>query len=207
MLQAVARKSVEKEEVLDLYVRPQNGVVIKGVHRIMAAPFGRDLDRLELWDTRGKDRPNVVFPQTVIQVKIVIVHRRVDVGMPATLIGTTAVFAHMDAGRINGQRQVAVQRLFRREDPREPLAWLYWHVDPSHLRRARSAWTRCVQHLATGDDLARFQRHALHTVARSVLGDGDDFVFDIFHAPLAGGLAPPVEHGRGVPKPFVHKVD
>ena len=73
------RKSIEKEEVLDLHMRTQNRVVIKGVVGVMPCPFGLHFDRLKLRNASGKDRPDVVFPNAVIHIEVIVVRRRINV--------------------------------------------------------------------------------------------------------------------------------
>ena len=188
-------------------MRSQDGVVIKDVHRIMAGPFAGHLDGLELRDAGGQNGPDMAFPQAVIHGEIVILHRRVIIGMAAALIGAAAVFAHMHARRINGQRQIAVQRFFGLEHPGKAFARLDRQIDPGHRRRARGAWAGCVDDLPASDHLPGCQRHAVDARAIRAAGQGDHFIGDVFDAAFARLPAPPVEHRRAVPVAFIHGVD
>ena len=148
LLQAVSGKTVQKEKVLHVMMRADNGVVIKGIHRVMPGPFTLYTNGFELRDAMRQHRPYMIFPERLIHREIIKIDSRVMRGMSATLICATAAFAHMNARRIDCQRQIAVKWLFRPEQPAEPLARLDRHINASHCRGAGCARARGIDQLA-----------------------------------------------------------
>lgn len=67
----------------------------------------------------------MVFPNREIHGEIIVIHRRVDLCVPTTLIGATAVFAYVYARWVNREGQVTVERVFGGEDPGIPFACSY----------------------------------------------------------------------------------
>ena len=71
----MTRKPVGKDEVLNLMMRPNYSVLVKGVIGVMACPTVDELDGFELWNASCNDRPNLLLPDCVILGEVIIIHR------------------------------------------------------------------------------------------------------------------------------------
>ncbi len=98
----------------------------------------------------------------------------------------------MNAGRVDGERQILPQRALGLEHPSVALAWLHRQLQPRHRRDARRPWPGGVHHPAASDPLAACQPHRLHPVAS--LLDPDHLIGDELDPALARLAPPPLEH-------------
>ena len=80
LLKSVTGKTVHKHKVLDLGMRSQNRILIKGIKGIVTGPGVDQLDRLKLRNPVGDYRPYLVLPDVVILHEVIVIHRRVNIG-------------------------------------------------------------------------------------------------------------------------------
>ena len=143
----------------------------------------------------------MVHPQALVHGKIVKGHGGVVVGMRADQIGCVAVGAKMHACGVNRQRQVAVQRLFSRDDPRITLARFNRDRNPRHSRRLGPPCARGVDQLAASHHFATGQSDTFNL--GTFAGDRHDLIADIFRPTRPRLAAQPIEHGVAVKIAFV----
>ena len=179
--------------------------MVERVPVVVPGPFGLHPHRLEGGDARGDHRPDVVLPEVRVDLEIVGLHRRVVRRVTARLIGPAPVLADVNAGGVDGQRQVPVERPLRPEHPAHALPRLHRELHARHRRDARGARPGRVHHLTAGDAAAVRQHHRLHP-GRPADHPGDLRPHDL-HPPLAPRAAPGVEHRRPVPVALVLAVD
>ena len=142
----MAGKSVLEDEIADLVMRPEDGVLVERVERVMPGPFIDDADGLELRDPCRDGRPDMVLPAVMIHDEIIVIHRWIRVGRTACQIGRRPVLAEMHARRVDGQRQVAIERGLGGKDPAEALSRLDRHIDTRHRRRACGTRAAGIDH-------------------------------------------------------------
>ena len=93
----MAGKAVLEDEIANLVMRSQNGVLVERVEGVMPGPFGDHADGLELRNARGDDRPDMGLPPVMVHDEIIIGDSRVGVGRAAGKIGFGSVLADMHA--------------------------------------------------------------------------------------------------------------
>lgn len=87
----------------------------------------------------------------MIHMEAVIAHARVEIGMSAALVDAVAVLAHVNTRCVNGQRQVAVERLFCRKNPEIALSRF----------TGRSMRAICAMRAALGHDVLMTFPHGI----------------------------------------------
>src|SRR4029079_3528999 len=70
LLQAVAGKAIGEEEIRNLRMRPDDGILVEGVIVIVADPGIDDLDRLESGDTGGERLPDVLLEPAILDFPV-----------------------------------------------------------------------------------------------------------------------------------------
>ena len=188
-------------------MRADNRVVIEGIHRVMPGPFTLHTNGLKLRDAMRQYWPYMIFPKSLIHREVIKINGRVVRCLPPTLISAATILAHMNTGRVDRQRQIAVKRPFCPEQPSEPLARFDRHINAGHRGSACCAWPRSIDQLAAGNHLAAGQRHTFDASACAVTVYGNNIIGNIFNTAFTRLPAPPVKDRAAFPIPFINKVD
>src|SRR5699024_1532558 len=73
LLQPVAREAIGEEEVRDLRVRAEDGVLVEAVDVIVPGPGAGQLDGFEGRHTLGQERPEALLEEAVVDLEILAV--------------------------------------------------------------------------------------------------------------------------------------
>ena len=106
--------------------------------------------------------------------------------MPACEVAARPVLAHVDARRVDGERQGPVQRPLGGEDVAQPLARLDRRGDPGHRRRRAAPRAGRVDDDAARDLLARREAHRLDPAAIRRQAHPHHRIGNVLHAARTG---------------------
>ena len=73
LLETVAGKAVDEDEVGDFVMRTDDGVLVQGVEGVVADPCIDDLDGFEGRHTVGDNGPDDLFPMRMVDGEIIVV--------------------------------------------------------------------------------------------------------------------------------------
>src|SRR6202453_1140963 len=187
-----SRTGLENRRVDSKYTRP----ILQSFRKILQLALGN-----AIYD----DGVKLLFPDSDFKCEIVVSNRRISVkGMASDQI-VAAFRSEMDAGRIDGQRQIALKRSVGGEDVRIAAARLHWHVETGHLGDEARARTGGIDDRTGPDKLSGAQPYSLH--CRSGPVDGGQFVGDVLDPVVASLVPPPVDHRRRIEIAFIDKVE
>lgn len=200
----MARESTAEEEIVDLMMRANDGVMIKGVEIIVADPGVGDSQFAQRRKSLFHDMSHPLIPHVAARLKVVDLDAYLGADRRGTGQELVTELSDMDARGIYGQRDILVHLVFASEDIGVSLTGFEREGDAGHGGNEARSSARCVDHLADFDTLAGFQGDGLNRLVVDFYLD--HLIVHVVDPSDCGDASQILEYGPAVELSFVLSV-